>query len=285
MDLRQLNYFVAVYENGSISAAARACNVAQPSLSKALQQLEDELGVALFTRQSRGVTPTEDGERLYGHAGRMLSQMQSLRSSFRHSVMRVQFRLGLIRALGVERMSQLLREFSAGVEGLELHLVEPEQPADARIITPKMLKAGEQFLPIWTDKFLVAMPHGHPLALKSSIQLHDFNAIALIKRTPCEAWSQLYPELIQHGIQPDIRADIQTIEYALGLVSAGVGIALVPNFDVLYERQDVVLRPLADIKLQRTIGLAYPHAKVGCSPALDWLREVCRQRASVRVTS
>src|SRR5690554_968615 len=124
-----------------------------------------------------------------------------------------------------------------------------------------------------------------PISLKSSIQLHDFNAAALIKRTPCEAWSQLYPELIQHGIQPDIRADIQTIEYALGLVSAGVGIALVPNFDVLYERQDVVLRPLADIKLQRTIGLAYPHAKVGCSPALDWLREVCRQRASVRVTS
>lgn len=227
MDLRQLNYFVAVYENGSISAAARVCNVAQPSLSKALQQLEDELGVALFARQSRGVTPTEDGERLYGHAGRMLSQMQSLRASFRQSVKRVQFRLGLIRALGVERMSQLLREFSAGVEGLELHLVEPEDEGDARIITPKMLKAGEQFLPIWTDNFLVALPAGHPLGLKSSLDLADFDQLALIKRTPCDAWSQLYPELIRNGIQPDIRADIHTIEYALGLVSAGVGVALV----------------------------------------------------------
>lgn len=285
MDWRQLNYFVAVYEQGSISGAARVSQVAQPSVSTALRRLEQELGTELFVRQPRGVTPTAEGDRLYSEAGRLLGQLQSLKASFRQQVKRVQFRLGLIRALGVERMSQLLREFSAGVDGLELHLVEPEQPADARIITPKMLKAGEQFLPIWTDKFLVAMPHGHPLALKSSIQLHDFNAIALIKRTPCEAWSQLYPELIQHGIQPDIRADIQTIEYALGLVSAGVGIALVPNFDVLYERQDVVLRPLADIKLQRTIGLAYPHAKVGYSPALDWLREVCRQRASVRVTS
>ncbi|MDT7525995.1 MULTISPECIES: LysR family transcriptional regulator [Idiomarinaceae] len=278
MDLRQLNYFVAVYENGSISAAARVCNVAQPSLSKALQQLEDELGVALFARQSRGVTPTEDGERLYGHAGRMLSQMQSLRASFRQSVKRVQFRLGLIRALGVERMSQLLREFSAGVEGLELHLVEPEDEGDARIITPKMLKAGEQFLPIWTDNFLVALPAGHPLGLKSSLDLADFDQLALIKRTPCDAWSQLYPELIRNGIQPDIRADIHTIEYALGLVSAGVGVALVPDFEALRERQDVILRPLQGLTLQRTIGLAYPRSKSG-QPALEWLRTLCQQRS------
>lgn len=278
MDLRQLNYFVAVYENGSISAAARACHVAQPSLSTALQQLEDELGTTLFVRQSRGVTPTEDGERLYGHAGRLLSQMQSLKASFRHSVKRVQFRLGLIRALGVERMSQLLREFSAGVEGLELHLVEPEEEADARIITPKMLKAGEQFLPIWTDYFLVAIPAGHPLALKQSLLLDDFDGLALIKRTPCDAWSQFYPELIRNGIQPDIRADIHTIEYALGLVSAGVGAALVPDFEVLRDRQDVVLRPLEGISLQRTIGLAYPRSKTG-QPALEWLRSLCQQRS------
>ncbi|WP_417666612.1 LysR family transcriptional regulator [Pseudidiomarina sp.] len=278
MDLRQLNYFVAVYENGSISAAARACHVAQPSLSTALQQLEDELGATLFVRQSRGVTPTEDGERLYGHAGRLLSQMQSLKASFRHSVKRVQFRLGLIRALGVERMSQLLREFSAGVEGLELHLVEPEDDADARIITPKMLKAGEQFLPIWADRFLIALPAGHPLALQQSLQLDDFDGLALIKRTPCDAWSQFYPELIRNGIQPDIRADIHTIEYALGLVSAGIGAALVPDFEVLHDRQDVVLRPIKGINLQRTIGLAYPRSKAG-QPALDWLRVLCQQRS------
>lgn len=276
MDLRQLQYFVAVYEQGSISAAARACHVAQPSLSKALQQLEDELQVQLFQRQSRGVTPTEDGERLYGHAGRMLSQMQSLRASFRHSVTRVQFRLGLIRALGVERMSQLLRDFTAGIDGLELHLVEPEDEADARIITPRMLKAGEQFLPIWHDRFVLALPAGHPLALQEQIALGQMQGLALIKRTPCEAWSVFYPELIRQGIQPDIRADIHTIEYALGLVSAGVGCALVPDLESLRERQDVMLRPIRDLSLERTIGMAYPRSQAESSP-LQWLQQVCRQ--------
>lgn len=278
MDLRQLQYFVAVYEQGSISAAARACHVAQPSLSKALQQLEDELQVQLFQRQSRGVTPTEDGERLYGHAGRMLSQMQSLRASFRHSVTRVQFRLGLIRALGVERMSQLLRDFTAGIDGLELHLVEPEDEADARIITPRMLKAGEQFLPIWHDRFVLALPAGHPLALQEQIALGQMQGLALIKRTPCEAWSVFYPELIRQGIQPDIRADIHTIEYALGLVSAGVGCALVPDLESLRERQDVMLRPIRDLSLERTIGMAYPRSQAESSP-LQWLQQVCRQTA------
>lgn len=279
MDLRQLQYFVAVYEQGSISAAARACHVAQPSLSKALQQLEDELQVQLFQRQSRGVTPTEDGERLYGHAGRMLSQMQSLRASFRHSVTRVQFRLGLIRALGVERMSQLLRDFTAGVDGLELHLVEPEDEADARIITPRMLKAGEQFLPIWHDRFVLALPAGHPLALQDQVTLAQMQGLALIKRTPCEAWAALYPELIRQGIQPDIRADIHTIEYALGLVSAGVGGALVPDLESLRERQDVALRPISDLSLERTIGMAYPRSQAESSP-LQWLQQVCRQTAT-----
>ncbi|WP_301003904.1 LysR family transcriptional regulator [Arsukibacterium sp.] len=118
MDIRQLSYFVAVYEQGSISAAARQCCVAQPSLSAALRQLELELGVKLFVRLPKGVTPTEDGDKLYNHAGKLLGQLQSLKASFRTPVNRVQFRLGLIKALGVERMSALLREFSQQVDGL-----------------------------------------------------------------------------------------------------------------------------------------------------------------------
>lgn len=274
MDIRQLNYFVAVYEQGSVSAAARYCCVAQPSLSAALRQLEQELGVTLFLRLPKGVLPTEDGEKLYGHAGRLLGQLQSLKASFREPVARVKFRLGLIRALGVERMSQLLREFSNSVAGLELHLVEPEEPCDARIVTPHQLKAGEAFQPIWRDSYLLAMPPGTALSLQQQIQLTDFEQLPLIKRTPCDAWNILYPELVRLGIKPDIRADIQTIEYALGLVSAGVGCALVPNFDSLLQRQDITLSTITSLNLQREIGLAYP--KNQDSVSLTILRQLCK---------
>lgn len=277
MDIRQLGYFVAVYEQGSISAAARHCCVAQPSLSAALRQLEQELGVTLFIRLSKGVTPTEDGEKLYGHAGRLLSQLQSLKASFVQPVARVKFRLGLIRALGVERMSQLLREFSNAVPGLELHLVEPNENCDARIITPQLLKAGEAFQPIWHDSYLLAIPLGSVLSLQQEIQLDDFEQLPLIKRTPCDAWNTLYPELIRRGIKPDLRADIQTIEYALGLVSAGVGCALVPNLDSLLQRQDLILRPVNLPKLKRELGLAYN--KNHTSAPLSVLLQLCQATA------
>ncbi|MEH8019466.1 LysR family transcriptional regulator [Rheinheimera muenzenbergensis] len=279
MDIRQLNYFVAVYEQGSVSAAARQCCVAQPSLSSALRQLEQELGVSLFIRLPKGVTPTEDGDKLYGHAGRIISQLQSLKASFTEPVARVKFRLGLIRALGVERMSQLLREFSNSLPGLELHLVEPDDSCDARIITPQLLKAGEAFAPIWHDNYLLALPPGSPLSLQPHIELADFEQLPLIKRTPCDAWNTLYPELVRRGIKADIRADIQTIEYALGLVSAGVGCALVPNFDNMQQRNDVDIRPVNELKLERTIGLAYP--KNTNTEALTLLLQQC-QHASNR---
>lgn len=280
MDIRQLSYFVAVYEQGSISAAARQCCVAQPSLSAALRQLEQQLGVNLFIRQPKGVLPTEDGDKLYGHANRMLEQLQSLKSSFARPVTRFRFRLGLIRALGVERMSQLLREFSNSVNGLELHLVEPDETADARIITASMLRAGEQFQPFWTDRYLLALPAGHPLGLQDIIKMSDFEQLPLIKRTPCDAWNKLYPELVRRDIHADIRADIQTIEYALGLVSAGVGCALVPDFDSLKQRQDVLLRKIEFSKLERTIGLAFARNQTDSGP-LTMLRQLCSQATNI----
>ncbi|GHG70573.1 HTH-type transcriptional regulator AlsR [Alishewanella longhuensis] len=281
MDIRQLKYFVAVYEQRSISAAARQCCVAQPSLSAALLQLEQELEVSLFLRLPKGVTPTEEGDKLYGHAGKLLAQLASLKASFQTPAAKVRFRLGLIRALGVERMSTLLREFSQQIPGLELHLVEPDAACDARIITPAQQYAGEVLQPIWRDRYLLAVPPSWPLSLKPQISLSDFQELPLIKRTPCDAWELLYPELNRHNIQPAIRADIQTIEYALGLVSAGVGCALVPDFDSLKQRSDVVLKPVQSLTMERTIALAY--RSNNAHPALPVLQQLCLNSSALLI--
>lgn len=278
MDVRQLSYFIAVYEQGSISAAARQCCITQPSLSTAIRQLEQGLGVILFTRLPKGVSPTEDADKLYGHAGRLVSQVNSIKASFLLPIKKVQFKLGLIKALGVERMSQLLREFSLLVEGLELHLVEPTEQCDARIITAGQLKAGEVFEPIWHDSYMLAIPPSLPLTLKASIALADFENLPLIKRTPCDAWNALYPELGRRNIKPDIRADIQTIEYALGLVSAGIGCALVPDFYNLTQRSDVIFKTIDEVALQRTIGLAYRRSNG--SESIKILSQLCQQTAN-----
>lgn len=257
MDTRQLAYFVAVYEQRSISAAARQLDIAQPSVSSALQQLEQQLGTLLFIRLPKGVQPTEDAERLYVQACQLLSQMQALQASFNKPAKRLLFRLGLVKALGVERMSQLLKEFNSQLPGLELHLVEPDEPCDARIINIRQLKAGELYQNLWTDSYLLALPAQHPLCTQPEIQLSDFKKLPLIKRTPCEAWDQVALALSKANIKPQIRANIHTIEYAIALVGAGIGCALLPDFEMQKFRPDLQYRAIQGPALTRELVLAF----------------------------
>jgi LysR family nitrogen assimilation transcriptional regulator len=83
MDLRQLRYFTAIVEQGSFSKAATKLRVAQPALSQHLRHMEDELGVPLLHRGTRGVIPTEAGERLLARARAILAEFAELRDSVR----------------------------------------------------------------------------------------------------------------------------------------------------------------------------------------------------------
>lgn len=74
MDLRQLKYFVAVFEHGNLSRAAEAIPISQPALTRSVKMLEDELGVELFERHARGAAPTPAGERFYHHAKSILAE-------------------------------------------------------------------------------------------------------------------------------------------------------------------------------------------------------------------
>jgi DNA-binding transcriptional LysR family regulator len=74
MDLRQLKYFIAVYERGNMSRAAEEIPISQPALTRSVRLLEDELGVELFQRHARGAAPTAAGERFYHHAKSILSE-------------------------------------------------------------------------------------------------------------------------------------------------------------------------------------------------------------------
>ncbi|MCL2918987.1 LysR family transcriptional regulator [Shewanella litorisediminis] len=276
MNLKALNYFVAVLERGSISAAAKHCYIAQPSISAAIAALESELGVQLFARHGKGVSATDAGMRLYPLAKRLLNESKAIQSLFSKPETQVPFRLGLIRSLGVARMSMLLKDFTAACPDMDLTLVEPSEECDGRIITTADLTPNESFQAMWHDTYLLAIPPALSLALKNSIRLEDLQGQPFIHRAPCEALTSLQQLLDMEGIKMQVRARIQTIEYAVGLVTAGLGIALVPAIPALLDQQDIVFRPLADIELKRTVGLALPLGRPP-TPQQRQLAALCRQ--------
>ena len=96
MDLKSLYYFTSVYELKSFSAAAKSCFIAQPSISSAIAQLEQQLSVQLFKRHARGVTPTEHGDKLFPLAKQLLGQAGAIKTIFTEKANKQAFNLSLI---------------------------------------------------------------------------------------------------------------------------------------------------------------------------------------------
>jgi DNA-binding transcriptional LysR family regulator len=249
--------FIVTYEKQSISGAAKACFIAQPSISAAIAQLETTLNKNLFIRHARGVTPTREAEKLYPLAKKLLGQADAIKGLFREQSDKHLFNLGVTRGLGVERMSALLKDFTGAQANMELTLLPPEEVCDARIITKEELKAEEQFVSLWQEDYLLAIPYSNPLSLKEVIDVNDLDNCPFIYRLPCTAWPQLKQAMDEQGVTADIRANIQTIDYALGLVRAEVGIALVPAHAEVLAKTDISYRPINKLHLRREIVFAF----------------------------
>jgi DNA-binding transcriptional LysR family regulator len=275
MDLKSLNYFISVYELKSFSAAAKACFIAQPSISAAIAQLEQQLKVKLFIRHARGVTPSEQGKKLFPLAKQLLGQAGAIKNVFSEKTHKQPFNLGVTRGLGVERMSLLLKEFTSANPSVELTLVPHTENVDARIILKDELQEHEQYIDMWHEDYLLAVPYDHIFALEDTVTIQQLDGLPFIQRMPCSAWDHLQDTLAIAGISLDVRAKITTIDYALGLVHAGLGCAFLPAHSEIIKRSDVVFRPIVGLQLTREIVLAYTTS----SKAINNLKRLARKHA------
>jgi DNA-binding transcriptional LysR family regulator len=258
MDLRALRYFSAVYEERSVTAAARLCFVSQPSISTALAGLERDLETQLFVRHKKGATPTASAEQLYPIARRMVDEAEAVKTLFRKPRARRELTLGLMRALDLTRTSEILRQLPR-TAGLQLRLVGAGDICDARIISRSMLQSGEQFIPLWTEPYVVAIPSTHRLAIKIKLLVSDLVGEQVIDRPYCEQNVLSAPG----DLNLETVAVAQSEEWALALVAAGVGIAVMPR-GAARAGPSVVVREVSDVRLTRQVGLAY-----GRSPSSD----------------
>ncbi|MFT5757180.1 MAG: DNA-binding transcriptional LysR family regulator [Alteromonadaceae bacterium] len=279
MELRSLKYFQAVYELGSLSAAARACFISQPSITSAIQQLESNLKVSLFVRHARGVLPTSAADKLYPLAKEMADNAKSISHLFSDSPKAVPLRLGIMRSLGAQRMSFLLKNISEKVNNLEITLVEPEEPCDARVVLAQSVTSNESFVPIWQDNYQLAVPRSWPIAKKTTIDIADLEGIPFISRAPCDALNKLTNVMNNASIYFQPRANIKTIEYAWQLVCAGIGAALLPDWQEIIDAEELSLIPIKNIDLIKHIGLAFKTSKE-TQALIIALQEACSTTAS-----
>ena len=278
MDIRELRYFAAVYRERNLTAAARACFVSQPSISTAITNLESELGTTLFIRHKKGVAPTASAEQFHTLARRIIDETDAARSLFRKPATKTTLTLGLMRTLDVPRTIALLKPLTARSD-IALRLVGSDERADARIISKTMLRSDEQFVPLWAERYVAALPPSHPLTLKEKLRTADLAGVPLIDRCHCEQ-SEFFGRAAQRR---QTAAIAQSEDWAMALVAAGVGIAIVPE-GVARGNADVAVREI-DVKVWREVGLAY-RASVPLADALkDFVGKLQKQRRKSGPTS
>lgn len=256
MDFRAIRYFIAVYEELSLSAAAKRCFVAQPSISSAIQQLESELGCQLFIRHARGVTPTMKGQSLYPYLTKVIDDVQAIKVMFQDPTPNVSLSIALMPFLSGKRISLIIKALLAAVPGLDLTVVDLSEKADARIVSATQVEQQEIFHKLWLDQYVLAMPEGHPLSLHQAISLKLLDNVPFISRQPCEINEEWKFATQKLGVTLNTKATVRNEEYALDLVAAGLGVSIVPSHST-GDRSNIVIRPLIDLNLEQVVGLAY----------------------------
>ncbi|MGB6399623.1 MAG: LysR family transcriptional regulator [Bradyrhizobium sp.] len=271
MDIRELRYFAAVFRERNLTAAARRCFISQPSISAAITNLEAELGTALFIRHKKGVAPTQAAERFHSVACRIIDEADAARNLFRKPSTRPALTLGLMRTLDMPRTIALLKVLT-GNSDVALRLVGINETADARIISRSIIDANEHFVPLWVERYVAALPPSHPLTLKHRLRTSDFAGVAMIDRCHCEQAG-----LFGRTASPRKPVAIaESEDWAMALVAAGVGVAIVPE-GVARANPDVAVREI-EIKVKRQVGLAYSEARPASDVLKNFIARLQKQR-------
>jgi LysR family hydrogen peroxide-inducible transcriptional activator len=275
MNVRDLTYIVAIERHGSITRAAEACEVTQPTLSTQVAKLERELGVTLFEREGRGLRLTSAGRSVVDHARRVLGAVDDLVAAAQDHLdpFAGNFRLGLIPTLAPYLLPHLLPGMQASLPRLRPTIVEEQTAAlleqlragaiEAAMIATDPDDARLGTMPLFDEPLWVAMSARHPLASRTEIERADIDpsTLLLLSEGHClrdQAVALCAEPALGVRISGDFRA--ASLETIMHLVESGFGITMVPE---LYVRQararssGIALRPYAARGASRHIRLAY----------------------------
>jgi len=269
--LRQLQYFVAVAEHGSVSHAAHALSISQSAVTEAVKDLEVDLGVRLFDRHSRGLAITHNGHQFLRHARTILAEVSGARRAFEtgRDALGGQLHLGVTSLMAGYVMSDLLSKYRRANPGVQVTAIE-----DSGEYLEHLLIGGELDVAVMVTSnlrdrtalqteildvspFRLWLPLGHRLAAQESISLAEVTAEPLIMLNIDEMEDEATRLLSALGTRPRVAFRTRSVEAVRSLVATGAGVAILP---------DLVYRPWSlegDRIESRDVSGALPVVQVG----------------------
>ncbi len=242
MELRQMEYMVALADEQHFTRAAALCGVSQSGLSAAIRGLETELGSELFSRTTRRVEPTDAGLALLPYARELLSQA----SAGRDAVVRVtrelsgQLRVGAEQCLGLVDVPSLLERFHRRYPQVTIHFTQAGSydlldmvragELDAAFVASSDHLGALDRVEIGRRPILLLCPPDHQLATKTKADWTDLDGLDYVDFHESWAVRSINDEVCRsHGVHRRVRCTVNDIHTLLDLVHRGLGAALVPQ--------------------------------------------------------
>lgn len=294
LDLRLLRYFVAVADEGHFNRAAERLHIAQPPLSRAIQQLEAQVGAPLLDRASRPLRLTDVGRLLHAQALQLLARMEDVEAMVRTAATSRRRRLviGFVASTIYARLPELIREFRKVAENVELVMVESTTLEQIEALKDGRIDMGfgrirfedpaVRRIILRNEKLVAAFPMDHPLSHGDGpVSLRDLadEPQIIYPRAPRPSYADQVISLFRdHAIEPRIVHEARELQIAIGLVAAQEGMAIVPESVHRARSHDVAFRDLAE---QATSPIIMSHRPGDRSPELALMTAViARQYAS-----
>jgi DNA-binding transcriptional LysR family regulator len=269
--LRQIQYFIAVAEQGSVTRAAQNLSISQSSITEALKELENDLGVVLFERHPRGLSITHNGHQFLRHATKILATVSDARTSFsgQRNIPSGTLNIGVTSLVAGYVLSDLLARYRRACPGVEVSAIEDngsylehllvggELDVAVMVISNLRDRMALQAEILETSPYRLWLPMGHPLVSADIISIADIAREPLIMLTVDEIEENTGKLLTALGARPHVAFRTRSVEAVRSLVATGAGVALLP---------DLVYRPWSlegDRIESRDVSGSLPVVQVG----------------------
>jgi DNA-binding transcriptional LysR family regulator len=275
MELRQLEYFVAVAEEANFTRAAERVHISQSGVSAQIRQLEHELGAILLDRSGRTATVTPAGAAALEHARAVLTSVNAVRQAVDdvNGLLRGRLVVGMVTACTVTALFDALAAFHLAHPGVEITLFEDNSDrlvegvrtgaTDLALIGA----AGEpppglNALPIVSERLVVAVPDGHPLAERDRATLADISAYPIVCLPEGTGIRTVFDRACAaRGIRPDIALQASAPGTVVDLAIRGLGVAILSESMAASHHDRLKALVVDDIESPAVLALVWTATK------------------------
>lgn len=291
--MHQVRYFLAVADTLNFTRAAEHCHVSQPALTRAIQQLEQELGGLLLRRERKLTHLTDFGRLIEPHLRQLLANAEAAKTTAKRflNLQKAQLRLGVMCTVGPARFMSFLAGFGVANPGCEITLIEgvPARLSDlllqgeldlAVMAQPESFSKRLEVLPLYRERFCIAFPTGHRLEQQNRVRISDVAGETYLRRVNCEYRDYLADRLHERGLSVQVGFQSEREDWIQMMVAAGFGVCFLPEFSPTIPglRTQLVSDPevVREISLVRMSGRRFSPAVLTFIQAIrayHWSRE------------